>query len=149
MKLPAGQGLWPAFWMLGANYPQLGHPACGEVDVRENLGSEPGRVWGTVHGPGYAGAGLTGKAELPAGQRYADDVHTFAVDWTPEGFAFAVDVVVYHRVPKSAAGTNEWVFDRPFFLTLNLAVGGSWPGAPDASTPFPSTLLVDHVALYR
>ncbi len=150
MKLPLGKGLWPAFWLLGENINEVGWPACGEIDVMEYLGHEPNRIWGSAHGPGYVKVGLTGPYVLPEGTTYADGFHTFAVDWTDDGLAYSVDDVVFLRVTRAQIGeSNTWVFDKPFHILLNLAVGGEWPGEPDAETQFPATVLVDHVAIYR
>jgi beta-glucanase (GH16 family) len=148
MKLPQGKGLWPAFWMLGANYPLVDHPMCGEIDIMELVGDEPGRIWSSVHGPGYTLSGLTAKYDLPAGQTYHDGFHTFALDWSPSELVFSVDGTVYHRVPRSAIDDNPWVFDQPFFIILNLTVGGSWGGEPAATTTFPAQMVIDHVAVY-
>ncbi len=150
MRLPRGVGLWPAFWMLGANLRTAGWPYCGEIDIMELVGDDPARVWSSVHGPGYVRAGLTGNRTLPAPVTYADDFHTFAVEWSATRLVFLVDGRAYHTVRRTDIGAgNEWVFDRPFHLLLNLAVGGSWPGDPDEHTVFPATLLVDWVAVYR
>jgi beta-glucanase (GH16 family) len=152
IRVPFGQGIWPAFWMLGGDVdePGVGWPKCGEIDIMENIGREAGRVYGTVHGPGYSGAaGISGHVELPAGRRFADDFHIFAVDWTEDSLSFSVDGKEYQRVVKSdiPAGA-KWVFDHPFFVLLNVAVGGRWPGMPDATTRFPQELVVDYVRVY-
>jgi beta-glucanase (GH16 family) len=146
MKVPEGQGMWPAFWMLGEDIGSAGWPDCGEIDVMENVGFEPGTVHGTLHGPGYSGAGGIGAGyTLPDGQKFSDDFHTFAVDWSPEKITWSVDGNVYQtRTPADLNG-NRWVFDHPFFMILNLAVGGDWPGDPDGSTSFPQQLVVDYV----
>jgi beta-glucanase (GH16 family) len=151
LKLPAGQGLWPAFWMLGADIDAAGWPACGEIDIMENIGREPNVVHGTLHGPGYSGAeGVGAPYALPAGRRFADSFHTFAVEWEPRAVRWYVDGRLYQtRTPGDLPGGARWVFDRPFFLLLNVAVGGNWPGGPDASTTFPQTMLVDYVRVYR
>lgn len=146
MKVPRGQGMWPAFWMLGNDIGQVGWPASGEIDVMENVGFEPGTVHGTLHGPGYSGSGGTGAGyTLPGGQAFADAFHTFAVEWSPGAITWSVDGTVYQRRTPADLGGRQWVFDKPFFLILNLAVGGYWPGDPDGSTVFPQQLLVDHV----
>ncbi|MFW6693004.1 ricin-type beta-trefoil lectin domain protein [Streptomyces sp. MAR4 CNX-425] len=146
MKLPRGQGMWPAFWMLGNDIGQVGWPASGEIDVMENVGFEPGTVHGTLHGPGYSGSGgIGGGYTLPGGQQFADGFHTFAVDWSPNEVTWSVDGNVYQRRTPADLGGREWVFDKPFFLILNLAVGGYWPGDPDGSTVFPQQLVVDYV----
>ncbi|QEU96779.1 glycoside hydrolase family 16 protein [Streptomyces kanamyceticus] len=146
MKVPRGQGMWPAFWMLGADIGDVGWPNSGEIDVMENVGFEPGTVHGTLHGPGYSGSGGIGAGyTLPGGEAFADKFHTFAVDWSPNKVTWSVDGNVYQtRTPADLNG-NRWVFDKPFFLILNLAVGGYWPGDPDGSTTFPQQLVVDYV----
>ncbi|GAA5018947.1 lectin [Streptomyces siamensis] len=146
MKIPRGQGMWPAFWMLGNDIGQVGWPASGEIDVMENVGFEPSTVHGTIHGPGYSGSGGIGAGySLPNGQAFADAFHTFAVDWAPDSITWSVDGTVYQRRTPADLGGRTWVFDKPFFLILNLAVGGYWPGDPDGSTAFPQQLVVDEV----
>ncbi|GHB48387.1 hydrolase [Streptomyces viridiviolaceus] len=146
MKIPRGQGMWPAFWMLGNDIGQVGWPNSGEIDVMENVGFEPSTVHGTLHGPGYSGSGGIGAGyTLPGGQAFADAFHTFAVDWSPNAITWSVDGTVYQRRTPADLGGRQWVFDKPFFLILNLAVGGYWPGDPDGSTVFPQQLLVDYV----
>ncbi|MEU6818990.1 glycoside hydrolase family 16 protein [Streptomyces atriruber] len=146
MKVPRGQGMWPAFWMLGADIGSVGWPNSGEIDVMENVGFEPSTVHGTLHGPGYSGSGGIGAGyTLPGGEAFADKFHTFAVDWSPNKVTWSVDGKVYQtRTPADLNG-NKWVFDKPFFLILNLAVGGYWPGDPDGGTTFPKQLVVDYV----
>jgi beta-glucanase (GH16 family) len=143
LKMSRGQGMWPAFWMLGDDIGGVGWPQSGEIDIMENVGFEPNTVHGTIHGPGYSGAGGIGAGY--AGPAFADDFHTFAVDWSPNRIVWTVDGNVYQtRTPADLNG-NQWVFDKPFFLILNLAVGGYWPGDPDGGTQFPNTLVVDYV----
>jgi beta-glucanase (GH16 family) len=150
-KIPYGQGLWPAFWMLGDNIDSADWPACGEIDIMENVGKEPSTVHGTIHGPGYSGsAGIGDPYTLPVGKRFADDFHIFAVEWEPNAIRFYVDGDLYStRTRADLPQGRQWVFDHPFFLLLNVAVGGGWPGSPDASTIFPQTMLVDYVRVYR
>ncbi|MER8182322.1 family 16 glycosylhydrolase [Kitasatospora sp. NPDC094015] len=146
MKIPRGQGMWPAFWMLGDDIGQVGWPNSGEIDVMENVGFEPGSVHGTIHGPGYSGSGGIGAGyTLPGGQAFADAFHTFAVDWAPDSITWSVDGAVYQRRTPADLGGRSWVFNKPFFVILNLAVGGYWPGDPDGSTAFPQQLVVDYV----
>jgi beta-glucanase (GH16 family) len=146
MKLPRGQGIWPAFWMLGTDIGSVGWPNSGELDIMENVGKEPGTVYGTLHGPGYSGAeGVTGRYTLPNGQAFADAFHTFAVDWSPNRISWSVDGNVYQTRTPADLGGDRWVFDKPFYMILNLAVGGDWPGSPDGSTQFPQQLVVDYV----
>ncbi len=151
IKIPHGNGLWPAFWMLGDDVDRVGWPACGEIDIMENIGTEPGKVHGTLHGPGYSGGNpLTGAYALPGKERFADGFHIFAVDWDPAAVRFYVDGKLYEtQTPDSIPSSKHWAFDHPFFVLLNLAVGGSWPGNPDASTTFPAQMLVDWVRVYR
>ena len=151
LRLPRGQGLWPAFWLLGENIGSAGWPACGEIDVMENIGREPSVVHGTVHGPGYSGAaGVGAPYELPKGQRFADRFHVFALEWEPRELRWYVDGRLYHTLtPEKLPAGKPWVFDHPFFILLNVAVGGNWPGEPDQTTVFPQTLAVDYVRVYR
>lgn len=145
MKIPRGQGMWPAFWMLGT---PVNWPDSGEIDVMENVGFEPSTVHGTIHGPGYSGSGGIGAGySLPGGQAFADAFHTFAVDWAPDSITWSVDGNVYQRRTPADLGGRTWVFNKPFFLILNLAVGGYWPGDPDGSTPLPAQLVVDSVSV--
>lgn len=151
IRLPRGQGLWPAFWMLGTNFPSVGWPACGEIDIMENIGREPGTVHGTVHGPGYSGGdGIGGRYVLPGGGAFADDFHVFGVEWEPGRIRWFVDNTLYFTVsPASLPSGSSWVFDQPFFLILNVAVGGRWPGNPDETTVFPQVMQVDYVRVYQ
>ncbi|GHH85655.1 hydrolase [Streptomyces sulfonofaciens] len=144
MKIPRGQGMWPAFWMLGNGGG--GWPDQGEIDIMENIGKEPGTVHGTIHGPGYSGSGGIGAGyTLPGGQAFADNFHTFAIDWAPNSIKWSVDGNVYETRTPADVGGNQWVFNKSFFLILNLAVGGYWPGDPDGGTSFPQQLVVDYV----
>ena len=151
IKIPRGQGIWPAFWMLGNDIDKPGWPACGEIDIMENIGKEPSLVHGTIHGPGYSGDhGIGDPYGLPGDQRFADDFHVFAVEWEPNAIRFFVDDHMYAtRTPADLPKETKWVYDHPFFLLLNVAVGGGWPGSPDASTVFPQTMLVDYVRVYE
>jgi len=149
LRVPFGQGIWPAFWMLGANSNSVGWPTCGEIDIMENVGREPATNHGSLHGPGYSGGSpLTGIFTLPDGQKFADDFHTFAIEWEPAAIRFFVDGNLYQtKTPADAAG-RQWVFDHSFFIILNVAVGGSFPGSPDQTTTFPQTMTVDYVRAY-
>ena len=151
IQIPAGQGLWPAFWMLGNDIGQHVWPSCGEIDIMENIGKEPGRVHGSMHGPGYSGGNpLTASLDLPGGARFADGFHRFAVEWEPAAVRFYVDDTLYEtRTPTDLPAGKKWVYDHPFFLLLNVAVGGGWPGDPDGSTSFPQRMLVDYVRVYQ
>jgi beta-glucanase (GH16 family) len=152
IKLPAGQGIWPAFWMLGDNIGSVGWPKCGEIDVMENVGKELGINHGSLHGPSSTNAtsDRTATITLPPGQRLSDDFHVYAVEWEPGAVRFYLDANLYatfSSVQWPAGGT--WVFDHRFFLILNVAVGGDWPGSPDATSAFPQTMQVDYVRVYK
>jgi beta-glucanase (GH16 family) len=150
IKIPRGQGMWPAFWMLGDDVDKVGWPACGEIDIMENIGNEPDIVHGSIHGPGFSDGDLEAPFRLPAGHVFADDFHVYAVEWEPEAIRFYVDDHLY--VTRTRADMRpgwKWSFDHPFFLILNVAVGGDWPGSPDATSVFPQTMLVDYVRVYR
>jgi beta-glucanase (GH16 family) len=149
LKVPFGQGIWPAFWMLGANVDTTGWPTCGEIDIMENVGREPAINHGSLHGPGYSGGSpLSGIYTLPDGQKFADDFHSFAIEWEPTTVRFYVDGNLYQTKTAADAAGKLWVFDHPFFIILNVAVGGSFPGSPDATTTFPQTMTVDYVRVY-
>lgn len=146
IQIPRGQGIWPAFWMLGAQFPDVQWPHSGEIDVMENVGFEPHRVHGTVHGPGYSGGGgISGTYQHPQGWSFADTFHTFAIDWRPGEITWYVDGHQFHRVTPATLAGNAWVLDQPFFLILNVAVGGQWPGYPDGSTQLPQQMKVDYI----
>ncbi|WP_043670321.1 glycoside hydrolase family 16 protein [Streptomyces xylophagus] len=148
MKIPRGQGMWPAFWMLGTDIGSVGWPNSGEIDVMENVGYEPSTIHGTIHGPGYSGSNGIGAAyTLANGAAFADAFHTFAVDWAPNSIKWSVDGVVYQTRTPADVGSNTWAFNKPFFLILNLAVGGDWPGDPNSATAFPAQLVVDSVSV--
>jgi beta-glucanase (GH16 family) len=151
IKIPQGQGIWPAFWLLGDDIDKVTWPGCGEIDIMENIGKEPGIVHGTIHGPGYYGEkGIGTPFTLPADQRFADDFHVYAIEWEPKAIRFYVDDQLYAtRTPADLPPDTKWVYDHPFFVILNVAVGGIWPGNPDASSSFPQTMLVDYVRVYR
>ncbi len=151
IKIPRGQGVWPAFWLLGNNIDSVSWPTCGEIDIMENIGREPSIVHGTIHGPGYSGAnGIGAPYSLPGNRPFADDFHVYAVEWSTNRIQWYVDGQVYKTAtPKDLPAGTQWVYDHPFFILLNFAVGGQWPGNPDATTVFPQVALVDYVRVYR
>ena len=150
IKVPRGQGIWPAFWMLGTDIDTAGWPACGEIDIMENIGKEPGIVHGTIHGPGYSGGnGIGGGHTLPGGAALSDDFHRFAVEWETNKIRWFIDDLVYFTVtPRNLPATARWVYDKPHFILLNLAVGGNWPGNPNNTTVFSQRMVVDYVRVY-
>jgi len=151
IKIPRGEGVWPAFWLLGSDIDTVGWPRCGEIDIMENIGREPSAVHGTVHGPGYSGAkGIGASLKLPGNVAVADDFHIFALEWSENRIRWFVDGNQYQSLkPKDLPAGTKWVFDHPFFIILNFAIGGEWPGSPDENTVFPQTMLVDYVRVYR
>jgi beta-glucanase (GH16 family) len=148
IRLPWGPGIWPAFWLLGGNIEEVGWPQCGEIDIMEYRGQEPTTVHGSVHGPGYSGGlAVTERFDLKQ-DRFDNDFHLFAVEWGNGYMNFYVDDKFYQKIePDDLDG--EWVFDHPFFIILNVAVGGNYVGFPIPSTPFPQTMLVDYVRVYQ
>jgi beta-glucanase (GH16 family) len=147
IQVPAGQGLWPAFWTLGEGTQAWPH--AGEIDVMEYVGKTPNMVYGTVHGPAYSGANGVGKSH-PSATPYANDFHVYTVIKRPNEISWQVDGVEFFRItPANLPSGASWVFERPFYLLLNLAVGGDWPGSPDASTVFPARMTVDWVRIYK
>jgi beta-glucanase (GH16 family) len=153
LQMPVGRGIWPAFWALGTDIDAVGWPKCGEIDVMEYLGQEPTTATGTIHGPRDGGSP---NADYKPGRSIvhttplAQEFHTYGVQWLPGSIQFYFDGRLYWSITAAdlPAG-SRWVFDHPFFLVLNIAVGGKWPGSPDASTTFPQALLVDHVRVYQ
>jgi uncharacterized protein (TIGR03437 family) len=148
IKLPTGKGVWPSFWMLGNTISKVGWPECGEIDIMENIGDQPGMVHSTIHGPGYQN-GIGVSNSLPS-TSFSSDFHVFGVVWSPNSVQFQVDSVTYATMtPASLPAGAAWVFNQPFFLLLNVAVGGTWSGYPDSTTVFPQSMLVDYVRYYR
>lgn len=148
LKVPEGKGLWPAFWMLGSNFNGSNWPDCGELDIMEYIGKEPDLIMGTAHGPGYSGAlGITQWYR----QKYniADDFHTYAIRWQAGQIDWYLDGELYHTVKHANVGEREWVFDQPFFILLNLAVGGQLPGPVSLDVTFPRQYLVDYVRVFQ
>jgi beta-glucanase (GH16 family) len=147
MKIPRGQGIWPALWMLGTNISTVGWPLCGEIDIMENVGHRPNTLVFSLHGPNYnSGQAINGEHTFPA--PIADDFHVFTVEWEPSEIRWFVDDVMYQKRTPADFGGRLWVFDHPFFVLMNVAVGGNWPGSPDSTTVFPQSMLVDYVRVY-
>jgi len=149
VHLPLGQGIWPAFWMLGNDIDEVSWPQCGEIDIMEYRGQEPRVLHGTIHGPGYAGNSAIGNSHVLAQGGFNLGFHEFAIEWNEAGITWFVDGHEYHSVaPSDLPAGKEWVYNHPFFILLNVAVGGHWVGAPDDETVFPQTMLVDYVRVY-
>jgi beta-glucanase (GH16 family) len=163
IKVPYGQGYWPAFWMLGVpetiivdgeeveeEWPQI-----GEIDIMENVGDEPNVAFGSIHGPGYSGGESIGKDWVLENDRYDTGFHVFGIEWSPNRINYYVDDVLYQSltpedVDEETDGEGVWVFnDRPFYMILNVAVGGNLPGNPTPETVFPQSMIVDYVRVYE
>jgi beta-glucanase (GH16 family) len=153
LRTPVGKGLWPAFWALGTDIDRSGWPECGEIDVMENLGQEPRKASGTIHGPRDGGGA---RADYEPGYSVvhtsplSQGFHTYRVRWLPGSIEFYFDGDRYGAITAAdlPAG-SRWVFDHPFYLVLNVAIGGRWAGSPDSTTRFPQALQVDYVRVYQ
>ena len=147
MQLPWGRGVWPAFWLLGSNIDEVSWPQCGEIDIMEYRGQNPSTLIGTVHGPGYSAGEAVSKEYVLPNDRFDTGFHIFGIEWGPDYINFYVDDVLYNQItPEDVDG--EWVYDHPFFIILNVAVGGNFVGPVGANTVFPQTMLVDYVRVY-
>jgi beta-glucanase (GH16 family) len=155
IQLPTGQGMWPAFWLLGANCGDGTAdtevwPNCGEIDVMEYRGQEPTVVHGSVHGPGYEGGNAITKSYALENDRFDTGFHVFGIEWAPEYINYYVDDVLYNQITRQQVEEiGTWVFDQPFYIIINLAVGGDFIGAPNEETVFPQTMLIDYVRVYN
>lgn len=143
---PYGQGLWPAFWLLGANNATAIWPQCGEIDIMELRGQKPNINNGSLHGPGYSGGNAITSTYSLSNSRFDLGYHIYAVEWDAKKIDYFVDGFLYERIQKS--DLPEWVYDHPFFMILNVAVGGNFVGNPSAQTPFPQKMTVDYVRVY-
>ena len=145
-KLPQGQGIWPALWMLGENFSSVGWPACGEIDIMELVGHEPESVHGTIHWEDQGHASYGGGTSLPSGI-FADEYHVFSLIWDMQSINWYVDDNLFNSADITPAGLSE--FRKPFFFIFNIAVGGNWPGYPDATTVFPQRMEVDYIRVFQ
>ena len=149
IKLPVGQGIWPAFWMLGSDIGEVGWPECGEIDIMEFLGQDPRSIYGSIHGPGHAGDNAISKRHQISQGGFQYGFHVFGVEWNATSITWDIDGFIFHTVSSDdLSGGARWVYDHPFFILLNVAVGGRWPGSPDETTEFPQTMLVDWVRVH-
>ncbi len=146
--VPQGAGLWPAFWSLGTDIGEVGWPQTGEIDIMEFVGREPFEVFGTIHGPGYSGGSSYGDTYTFRKPVYLT-YHTFAVEWSPDEISWYVDGINYHNASPADVAPNEWVFNHPFYILLNVAVGGNFGGPVGDDTVFPQKMLVDYVRVYQ
>ncbi len=151
LKTPFGPGIWPAFWMLGSDIEEVGWPQTGEIDLMELRGQQPTIIHGSAHGPGYSAGNAITKSLGLQNERFDTEFHLFAIEWFPDRIDYFVDDFLYQRITKKQieeAG-NEWVFDKPFFILLNVAVGGTFVGFPTEDTPFPQKMIIDYVRVYE
>ncbi|WP_127140016.1 glycoside hydrolase family 16 protein [Flagellimonas marinaquae] len=148
IQLPTGQGIWPAFWMLGADIDENPWPGAGEIDIMEYRGQNPTILVGSVHGPGYSAGNAISKEYELRNDRFDTGYHIFGIEWSPNAINFYVDNVLYNQITPEDV-TGEWVFNKPFFLLMNVAVGGNFVGPPNIETQFPQTMLVDYVRVYN
>lgn len=148
IKLPYGQGIWPAFWMLGDDLSKKGWPAAGEIDILEFIGKEPDHIYATVHAPGYSGGNGVGSSLVVSEQSLKNDFHVYAIEWEENEIRWYFDEQQYFKLTPDDV-PDKWIFDHPFFIILNLAVGGRWPGYPNKTTVFPQFLYVDYVRVYQ
>lgn len=149
--LPEGQGIWPALWMLGENFGSAGWPACGEIDIMELVGHQPGRVHATVHYGANTSSHQykTGTKSLPGAAKFSEEFHVFSLVWETDKIQFLLDDVVYHEITPAVIAPAAYPFNQEFFFIFNVAVGGNWPGSPDASTNFPQRMVVDYVRVFQ
>ncbi|WP_235298676.1 glycoside hydrolase family 16 protein [Portibacter marinus] len=145
--MPYGPGIWPAFWLLGSDIDEVNWPQCGEIDIMEYRGQEPNIIHGSVHGPGYSGGNAITKSYGLQKARFDTDFYIYAIEWGGDYIDFFVNDDLYQRITPEDV-TGEWVYDHPFFIILNVAVGGNYVGFPTDQTVFPQTMLVDYVRVY-
>lgn len=149
-KLPKGKGIWPALWMLGKKIDQVNWPNCGEIDIMEVIGSKPNIVNGTVH---YGAQGATTSISktatytLPSGD-FSDKFNVFSLIWTQDNMEILVNDISYFKTNRTTVG-SIYPFNEPFFMLFNVAVGGNWPGSPDATTVFPQQMIVDYIRVFK
>lgn len=147
MKLPRGQGIWPALWMLGDSIDTIGWPECGEIDIMESIGPVATTLYGTLHGPGYCG-GDNVQRTIELAETMADSFHVYGIEWEPGEIRWCLDGECYGTIRQEEVPGGRWPFDAPFFILMNLAIGGLWPGEPDSTTTFPQRLVVDYVRVW-
>ncbi|MFE8595840.1 glycoside hydrolase family 16 protein [Archangium violaceum] len=149
IQQPVGRGIWPAFWMLGANVGEVGWPECGEIDIMEYRGQLPAITRGSLHGPGYSGGNNLGSEFVVSGGKLNEDFHVYAVEWEPNRIRWLLDgKAFFETTPARLPAGARWVFDKPHFIILNVAVGGNYLGPPDSTTVFPQQMKVDYVRVY-
>lgn len=149
-KLPKTKGIWPALWMLGSNINTVGWPASGEIDIMELLGQEPAKVYGTLHyGASSATHGSKGNSYSLSSGTFFDQFHVFSMEWKQDQIKLFVDNNLFFTFNNTDTGSNPYPFNAPFFFLFNVAVGGNWPGSPDATTTFPQRMIVDYIRVFQ
>ena len=149
-KLPKGQGIWPAIWLLGTNIDDVGWPACGEIDIVELVGHKPSEAHGTVHfGPAFPNNQSSGGTYYLSGEDFNDRFHVFSIIWSFDYIGFMVDDIIYKEIDRTSLNGQNYPFNNPFFLILNVAIGGNWPGAPDDTTEFPAEMEIDYIRHFQ
>ncbi len=149
-KCPSGRGIWPALWMLGSDFYSSGWPSCGEIDIMELIGNQPGIIHGTAHyGENPAQHQYMGGQSYLVGETYADKFHVFSLKWKENSIEWLVDGKSFFTLTPDKIGDHPWPFNNPFFFIMNVAVGGNWPGSPDESTAFPQQLVVDYIRVFQ
>ncbi len=149
-KIPTGRGLWPAIWTLGTDRRQTGWPACGELDIMENVGFDPDTIHANIHTKKYNHVKRTNKGAKIKPFRPYDAFHVYALDWFPDRIDFYFDKEKYFTYENEKSGEEAWPFDKPQYLILNIAVGGSWGGQKGVDdSVFPQRMLVDYVRVYQ
>jgi hypothetical protein len=149
-KVPTGKGIWPAIWMLGNNIDQVNWPACGEIDIMELLGQEPNKIYGTLHwGTAPVGHPSKGSNYVLSTGSFDQKFHVYSLIWLKDQVQIYVDDILYNTVTTANTAGNAYPFNSDFFFILNVAVGGNWPGAPDATTVFPQRMVVDYVRVFQ
>jgi beta-glucanase (GH16 family) len=151
IRVPYGQGMWPAFWMLGVpDSPDEIWPSIGEIDIMEMRGQEPTKLIGSLHGPGYSAGEAISKEYILPNDRLDTGYHIYGIEWGPEYVNYYIDDVLYNQItPEDLPEGSPWVFDNDFYILINLAVGGTFVGSPNAETVFPQSMLVDYVRVYE
>ncbi len=149
-KLPVTKGMWPALWMLGSNISTINWPSCGEIDMMELIGTYPGKIFGTGHYADNASMHQSkgGNVSLN-GEDFSQNFHVFSIIWVKDSIQWLLDDKVYFTMDAATAGSSNYPFNKDFFFIFNVAVGGDWPGAPDASTGFPQRMFVDYVRVFQ
>ena len=146
-KLPTGKGLWPAFWMLGSNIKEVGWPLCGEIDILEYVGKEPETIFTTLHTADSHGSSINTRKDVVKG--IEEGFHVYAIDWTKDKIDFFIDhKLFYSFIPKNKS-VEVWPFDQPFYMILNVAIGGNFGGAEVDDSIFPQEFVIDYVRVYQ